>query len=150
MKFLLVISIILLSASAYDSFWQKGDSLLTELQNGKDEIFIISFYNPSPIKDDYTRQNFNNKIMDELQSSILNKYHGEPLSIRYSSIDSTDRDNDTLLYKAGIHSNKLEKGPVILITRKGNGHTVWGPTIIQKVEDFVKKLQESARDSLNQ
>ena len=144
MKIITLLSIFLLSTYAYDTFWQKGESLLQELQNGKDEIFVITFYNPTPVKDDYSRQMMNNQVQDQLQSTVLNKYDSKPLKIRYSSIDTTDRDNEILMYKAGVKQSNLLNGPVVLITRKGRGNSVWGPTIIEKVEDFVKNIQENA------
>ena len=144
MKILALLAILLLSASAYESYWQKGSSLLGQLQNGKDEIFVVTFYNPTPVKDDYTRQSENNRVQDELQSEVLNAYDSKPLKIRYSSIDSTDRDNEKLIYKAGIKPEYFNHGPVVLVTRKGYGHIVWGPTVVHQVETFVKETQDAA------
>ena len=144
MKILALLAVLLISASAYESYWQKGDNLLSQLQNGKDEIFVVTFYNPTPVKDDYSRQSENNRVQDELQSEVLNQYDEKPLKIRYSSIDSTDRDNQKLLYKAGVKANYFDDGPVVLVTRKGSGHIVWGPTVVHQVETFVKETQDAA------
>ena len=129
---------------AYESYWGKGSDLLGQLQNGNDEIFVVTFYNPTPIKDDYTRQSENNKVQDELQSVVLNQYDNQPLKIRYASVDVTDRQNESLIYKAGIKADYLGRGPVVLITRKGFGNIVWGPTVIHQTETFVKQIQDKA------
>ena len=129
---------------AYDSSWKKGDDLLDEIQSGSDEIFIVTFYNPTPVKDDYSRTTENTRVQDDLQSDILTQLHAKPLNIRYASIDVTDRTNDRLLYKAWVTEEQLSKGPVVLVARKGYGHIVWGPTVIHQVEKFVKEIQDSA------
>ena len=146
MKILAVVALLLACAVAYESFWQKGDDLLAQLQNGDDEIFVVTFYNPTPVKDDYTRQTENNRVQDELQSEVLNQYDGKTLKIRYSSIDTTDRANEKLMYKSGVKQDQLNKGPVVLVTRKGYGHIVWGPTIVHQVETFVKETQAAAAE----
>ena len=144
MKILALLSIVLVCATAYESFWQKGDELLSQLQNGKDEIFVVTFYNPTPVKDDYSRTTENNKVQDELQSEVLNAFDRKPLPIRYASIDVTDRTNERLLYKAGVKADQLTYGPVVLVTKKGFGRTIWGPTVVDSVEDFVKSIQAAA------
>ena len=144
MKILVFISLLLLSSIAYKTEWRKGDALLNELQNGKKEIYIVCFYNPTPIKDDYTRQTENNKIQDELQAEILNQQSGHPLEINYASIDTTDRINDKLVYKAGIKPENLADGPVVLVASQGVGNIIWGPTVIKQVEIFVKEIQDKA------
>ena len=145
MKILAIVALLMACAVAYESFWSKGSDLLTQLQNGEDEIFVVTFYNPSPVKDDYSRQTENNRVQDELQSDVLNQFDNKPLKIRYSSIDTTDRSNEFLMYKAGVKSTQLAEGPVVLVTKKGVGHTVWGPTIVHQVETFVKDTQNKAR-----
>ena len=145
MKILLLLAVILVVATSYESYWKKGADLLDQLQNGENEIFVVTFYNPSPVKDDYTRQTENNRVQDELQSEVLNIHDEKPLKIRYTSIDSTDRDNEQLLYKSGIKEDFLNKGPVVLVTRKGFGHIVWGPTIVHQVEEFVAEAQEEGK-----
>ena len=144
MKILAILAVLLICATAYESYWQKGNDLLSQLQNGENELFVVTFYNPTPVKDDYTRQTENNRVQDELQSEVLNQYDGKPLKIRYSSIDSTDRANEKLMYKSGIKPDFLNNGPVVLVTKKGYGHIVWGPTIVHQVENFVKEIQEEA------
>mmetsp|Transcript_15431 Transcript_15431/g.13471 ORF Transcript_15431/g.13471 Transcript_15431/m.13471 type:complete len:152 (-) Transcript_15431:48-503(-) len=146
MKILALLAFLLISASAYESYWQKGDDLLAQLQNGKDELFVVTFYNPTPVKDDYSRQTENSRVQDELQSEVLNQYDAKPLTIRYSSIDSTDRANEKLLYKAGVKTEYLNEGPVILISRKGYGHIIWGPTVVHQTETFVKETQDTATE----
>ena len=141
---LLLICIAITSTFAYESYWAKGESLLTELQNGKDEIFVATFYDPTPVKDSYTRQAENNKVQDDLQSEVLNQLDGKPLKIRYASADTTESENANLMYKAGIKDEYLEDGPVVLVTRKGSGYIVWGPTVIHQVEKFVKEMQDKA------
>ena len=145
MKILAIVALLMACAVAYESFWSKGDDLLSQLQNGENEIFVVTFYNPTPVKDDYTRQTENNRVQDELQSEVLNQYDAKPLKIRYSSIDTTDRANEKLLYKAGVKPDQLNNGPVVLVTKKGFGHTVWGPTIVHQVEIFVKDTQKDAK-----
>lgn len=144
MKILVFISLLLVSSLAYETFWKKGDALLDELQNGKKEIFVVTFYNPTPIKDDYTRQTANNKIQDELQSEVLNLRSSHPLPIRYASIDTTDRVNEKLIYKAGIKPADLEDGPVVLVASQGVGNLVWGPTVIRQVDVYVQEIQTKA------
>ena len=144
MKILALLAVMLAVATCYDLYLQKGDDLLSQLQNGEDEIFVVTFYNPTPVKDDYTRQTRNNQVQDELQSEVLNQYDGKPLSIRYASIDSTDRNNEKLMYKAGVKHDFLNDGPVVLVTRKGYGHIVWGPTVVHQVETFVKETQDAS------
>ena len=111
---MLLLAVILVVATSYESYWKKGSDLLDQLQNGENEIFVVTFYNPSPVKDDYSRQTENNRVQDELQSEVLNTHDGKPLTIRYTSIDSTDRENEQLMYKAGIKedflNNKLTTG----------------------------------------
>ena len=145
MKFIIALAMVLVICSAYESYWDKGDKLLDQLQNGNDEIFVVTFYNPTPVKDDYSRQAENNRVQDELQSEVLNKLNAKPLKIRYASADSTDRDNANLLYKAGVKEDLLTYGPVVLVTRKGFGNIVWGPTVIHQVETFVKGVQAEAK-----
>ena len=146
MKLIIALSLLFMTTFAYDSYWAKGNDLLTQLQNGQDEIFVVTFYNPTPVKDDYTRQTENNRVQDELQSEVLNKFDSKPLKIRYSSVDATDRTNENLLYKAGIKDDFLIYGPVVLVTRKGFGNIVWGPTVIHQASDFVQAIQKKAQD----
>ena len=144
MKLVFALSLLLVSSMAYESYWGKGNDLLGQLQNGEDEIFVVTFYNPTPVKDDYTRQQENNKVQDELQSVVLNQYDGQPLKIRYASVDVTDRSNESIIYKAGVKDDFLRNGPVVLVTKKGFGNIVWGPTVIHQTETFVQQIQEQA------
>lgn len=146
MKILVFISILFISTLAtYENYWKKGDDLLGELQNGKKEIFIVTFFNPSSIRDDYTRQRQNNKIQDELQSEVLNLRSEKPLKIRYASIDVTDRGNDNLVYKAGVEQSSLVSGPVVLVASQGVGKLIWGPTVTKTVDDYVQEIQKKAQ-----
>ena len=146
MKLIIALSLLLVSSMAYESYWGKGTDLLDQLQNGESELFVVTFYNPTPVKDDYTRQQENNKVQDELQSVVLNQYDNQPLKIRYGSIDVTDRENEKIIYKAGIKEDYLRNGPVVLVVSKGFGNIVWGPTVIHQVETFVQETQQKASE----
>lgn len=146
MKILFLVSILLISTLAtYENYWKKGDDLLGELQNGKKEIFIVTFYNPTSVKDDYSREIKNKRIQDELQSDVLNLEADKPLKIRYTSIDVTDKANDNLFYKAGLSHEWLVKGPVVLATCEGVGKLIWGPTLVKTTHDYVKEIQQKAQ-----
>ena len=85
-----------LRVTAYDTFWKHGDELLERLQTYKDEIFVVTFFNPTPKKDDYTRQYENKRVMDALSSEVLNEQNDKPLRVNYAQIDVTDRENERL------------------------------------------------------
>ena len=145
MKSIILITLLIASAYCFEAYWGKGDQLLSQLQNGENKIFIVSFENPTPIKDDYSRPSVNNKVKDELQAEVLNKYHEKPLKLRYATINTTDKANANLLYKVGVHDYQLTNGPVVLVARKGHGKMAWGPTVIHKVDEYVQKEQAAAK-----
>jgi hypothetical protein len=105
----------------------------------------VTFYNPTPVKDDYSRATENNRVQDELQAEVLSKYSDKPLKLKYASINTTEKVNANLLYKLGIHDSQLKSGPVVSVSRKDDGMKIWGPTIIHTVGKEVDRLQKKAQ-----
>lgn len=143
---LVLIVAVLTFVRAYDLYWEHGEKLLNRLQSGKDEIFVITFFNPSPKKDDYTREFENKRVMDNLVIEVLNEQNDKPLRVNYANIDVTDRENEKLLYKANVHADMVDTGPVVLATRKGSGYTNWGPTVLHRVAEVIEMLQVQAKE----
>ena len=134
--------------SCYDAFLKSGDALLDKLQSGDDEIFVVTFFNPTPKIDDYTRQYENKRVMENLISEVLNEQNDKPLRVNYAYVDVTDHANDKLLYKAHIDHDMVDQGPVVLATRKGHGYHNWGPTVLHRVAEVIEMLQAQAKDDL--
>ena len=139
---------ILATWSAYDAFLKAGDDLLDKLQSGDDEIFVVTFFNPTPKMDDYSRQYENKRVMENLVSEVLHEQNDKPLRVNHAYVDVTDRENDNLLYKTHIEHDMVDQGPVVLASRKGHGFHNWGPTVLHRVAEVIELLQAQAKEDL--
>ena len=90
----------------------------------------------------------NKRVEFGLKHDVIEDLNRQPLNIKFTVVDVTDRRNDNLLYKLKFDRELANKGPVVLVTRKGSGYTNWGPTILHRASEVIKMIQEQAEEEM--
>ena len=133
-----------MATMGYEKFTERGQKIIDRLQNGKDEIMVILFYNPVSKRQNYKLEQENMEVINNLVTHVLLPQHENPLNLAYTSIDVTDHENKKLLRKVDIDPSMTDKGPIVLASRKGKGTYMWGPTVLNKIIEVVEELQLEA------
>ena len=148
MKTALLFTIVLLSiVYGYERLWAKGDVLLGELQNGRDELHVVEFYDSTNTQEVYAKVRENQRVTNDLLA-YLDTISGEeatdkfPTDVFFSTVDAVDPYNQNIIYKSGVNATVLDDGPVILALRKGKGFIQYGPKVDAALRDSIAKLKE--------
>jgi hypothetical protein len=150
MKYSLLLTLVLCISCtfAYERLWAKGDILLAEMQNGRDELHVIVFYDSTNTADSYSKvrenQAVTNEVLKYLDTISEEGTDPFPTKVYYATIDAVDPYNQNIMYKAGIDPKELDNGPTILVTRQGKGFRQNGPKVVAALRDSVVKLKEVA------
>ena len=151
MKLTLLIVAILCFASTmgYERLWAKGDVLLSELQNGNDELHIVLFYDSTNTEDAYGKvrenQEVTNNVVEYLKSISDGGATPVKVPVYYATVDAADPYNQNLIYKSGVDASDLDNGPVLLAIRQGKGFRQHGPKVVAALRDSVTKLTAAAK-----
>ena len=148
MKIILLLAAILMcSAYGYERLWAKGDVLLSELQSGRDELYIVLFYDSTNTEEVYAKVRENQQVTSDVTAyldSISEKGDKPfPTKVWFASVDAVDQYNQNLIYKSGVDTTALDNGPVILSLRLGKGFVQQGPKVVAALRNSVDKLRES-------
>ena len=139
-----MLALILASTYAYDRLWAKGDSLLQEIQSGRDDLFVVVFYNSTNVDETYARVRENNKGMSDTMKYLKKVTAADgpykDKQVYYATADVTDEMNANLAYKCGIKESMLKNYPVIFAMKSGKGATHYGPVAVSRLEETVKGL----------
>ena len=140
----LVAFCVLLSASyGFNRIEHKnGDDILSKLEEGSDQIYVILFYAP---KKRGQGQGPNQIDIDEkeLTTRILSRYP----NFSYAKVNALDPDFQSLVKACGIVTTELHESPSVLIIEGGVGVWVHGPQTINKIEEFANEYQKRVRQS---
>ena len=143
---LAIMALLCFQAYGYERLWAKGDVLLTELQNGHDELKIVYFYDSTNTEEVYAKVRENqavlNEVLDYLKTISTNGDNPFPTKVFFSSIDATEPMNQNVIYKSSVNVNALDNGPVLLALRQGTGFLQYGPKVTAALRDSVDKLRE--------
>ena len=146
MKIVLVlVTLLFSSAFSYERLWAKGDILLSELQNGRDELHIVQFYDSTNTEEVYAKVMENQRVTNNLMKYLDSISEGGdspfPVPVFFSTIDAVDPYNKNIIFKSGVNTAALDDGPVILALRHGTGYRQHGPKIDAALRDSVEKLR---------
>ena len=146
MKIILLLAAMLVcSVYGYERLWAKGDVLLSELQSGRDELYIVLFYDSTNTEEVYAKVRENQQVTSDVTAyldTISEK--GEkafPTKTWFASVDAVDAYNQNLIYKSGVDNTALDNGPVILSLRQGKGFVQQGPKVVAALRTSVDKLR---------
>ena len=142
---LAIISMCLASAFGYERLWAKGDVLLSELQNGADELQITYFFDSTNTEETYYKVRENqavlNDVLDYLKTISVGGEKAFPVKVFFSTVDATDEMNQNVIFKSGVKVNDLDDGPVLLALRLGKGYLQHGPKVVAALKNSVEKLR---------
>ena len=146
MKAVLLVAVLLVaSAIAYERLWAKGDVLLDILQNGKDELHVVKFYDPTNTPEIYGKVRENDRVTHELLEYLKTLDPGAdnafPVPVFYSTVDATDPYNANIMHKAGFNQTVLDDGPVIITLRHQTGDLQYGAQVIKSAKDSIERLK---------
>ena len=144
---LLFITLLVCFAYGYERLWAKGDVLLGELQNGRDELHVVLFYDSTNTQEVYAKVRENQRVTNDLLTYLdtISK-DGEdpfPTEVYFSTIDAVDPYNQNIIYKSEVNATALDDGPVILALRHGKGYRQHGPKVDAALKDSIAKLKEA-------
>mmetsp|Transcript_10947 Transcript_10947/g.9679 ORF Transcript_10947/g.9679 Transcript_10947/m.9679 type:complete len:151 (+) Transcript_10947:34-486(+) len=143
---ILFLALIFCSAMAYERLWAKGDVLLGELQNGRDELYIVMFYDSTNTQEVYQKVRENQRVTDSLLTYLDTISKGGekefPVEVFFSTVDAVDPYNANIIHKSGVDATKLDEGPTILALRHGKGFRQHGPKIDSALRDSVETLSK--------
>ena len=145
MKYTILLSVILLlsSAIAYERLWAKGDVLLSELQNGRDELHVVVFYDSTNTEDQYSKVKENQSVIDEVIKYLneLDQTKQDPnLKVFFSTVDAADPYNQNIIFKSGVDPKELDNGPTILTLKHGKGFRQNGPKVLAAMKKSIANL----------
>ena len=147
--FLLALVMLTSCALGIERLWAKGDVLLEELQNGKDELHIVYFYNPVNSDETYAKvrenQRIKNEVLNYLNTLSEDGQNQFPTPVYYSVVESTDPYNQNLMYKLGVDEEVLETGPVVVALRHGRGYRHSGPKLTAYLKKSVNALRQAGQ-----
>ena len=139
---LLILALFLASSMAYHTLeHSKGDDVLSKLEEGSNDVYIIMFYAPG-----HKGGNHNSKTKEderELIARVLNKYP----SFNYAKINAADPNYEDLVNACGIVTGELHEAPSVLIIEGGVGAWIHGPQTINKIEEFAQEYLKRSRTS---
>ena len=142
---LLVVALLMCSAYGYERLWAKGDVLLSELQNGRDELHVVLFYDSTNTQEVYAKVRENQRVTNDVLAFLDSISEGGdspfPTKVYYATVDAVDPYNQNLIYKSGVDTAALDDGPVILSLRHGTGYRQNGPKVVAALRDSVEKLR---------
>ena len=147
MRFALLFALVLCISTVYgyERLWAKGDVLLSELQNGKDELHVVVFYDSTNNEESYSKVKENQAVQEQVLTFLKEISAGGkapfPTNVFYATVDSTDPYNQNLIYKVGIDPKILKDGPAILTLRHGTGFRQNGPKVDAALRTSVDKLR---------
>ena len=122
---LIVFAAVLISTHAYERLWSKGDTLLSELQNGKEDLNIVMFFDSTNTDATYHKIVANEQVTRDLitylSSISANQANAFPAPVTFSKVDAVDPYNTNLLFKVGVKAKTLDEGPVVAL-RNGKGN----------------------------
>ncbi len=147
MKAVLLIALILFSAvTAYERLWAKGDVLLGELQNGRDELHVAVFYDSTNTEEVYGKVKENDRVIKEVMPYLDTISEGGekpfPVPVFLSTVDAVDPYNNNIIFKSGFNTTALDDGPVVLALRHQTGYVQYGAKVVAALRDSVEKLRE--------
>ena len=147
---LIVIAVMLVSTHAYERLWSKGDSLLSELQNGDSSLHFVMFFDSTFDPKNYAKTVANDQTTKDLIEYMTSISEGGktpfPAPITFSKVDSVDDFNANLMFKFAVKAKDLEKGPTVVALRDGKGYSVDGPQIISELKKCVAKMGGAAEE----
>ena len=146
MKAVLLIAVMLIAtAVAYERLWAKGDVLLGELQNGRDELHIVEFYDSTNTDEVYGKVRENQKVTNDLLTFLASISEGGekpfPVPVFFSTVDAVDPYNNNIIFKTDFNSTVLDNGPAILALRHQKGYVQYGAKVDAALRDSVELLR---------
>ena len=142
---LAILAMVCFQAYSYERLWAKGDTLLSELQNGQDELKIVYFFDSTNTEETYPKVRENqavlNEVLDFLQTIGTNGDNPFPTKVFFSTVDSTEPINQNVMFKSNVSLDALDDGPVLLALRKGTGFLQYGPKVTAALRDSVETLK---------
>ena len=130
MKIILLISALLACAFCGTLQHKNGNDILSKLQGGTNEVYVVLFTAGNNKGDAIAKKN------GEYEAALKGIQEKYP-QFTYTTVNTADRNYDDLVDAVSIIRSELEKSPSVLIMHQGNGEWIHGPQTISKIFEFA-------------
>ena len=136
------LAFLLMSCFAYTQIKHlKGADILSKLKDEKsNEVIVVMFTIGDYIKSNPELEQLVNKYEEGL-SNILQRYP----SFSYARVDAANQDYQDLVDAAAILPGKLQKGPAILMSTRGEGIWTHGDEAVEKIAEYAPLYEQKAK-----